>query len=181
MIVQDSAGGGSRSVVFQLYSGATCNCIPAERIAGWEDDDIRPTTRTLRVYNDEYMKPHGTIRLKIKNPKRPQRKYEADFYVVEGTSSVILSLEAMEKMELATFHRSDFEEVFATIHSTPKSTPKKIDKLNITGKYRKKIIMQHANVFNEELGCMPGKVRLEVEPGTNAARVPIRNVPLSLQ
>lgn len=38
MIVQDITGHGSRSVVFQLDSGATCNCIPVEKITGWEDD-----------------------------------------------------------------------------------------------------------------------------------------------
>lgn len=128
------------------------------------------------------MKPRGTIRLRIKNPKKPQRKYEAEFYVVEGAANAILSAEAMEKMGLATFHRADYEEVFMTIHNTPKSNSKtKIDELNLKDPELKKILTQHAAVFNEELGCMPGKVRFEVEPGAKPVRVPIRNVPLALQ
>lgn len=78
-----------------------CNCIHMSGITGMEVYR-RDTQQTIRVYNNQVMKPIGVIRLQIKNTKRPLKIYEGDIYVVEDTNRAGLSKRTMEQIGLVS-------------------------------------------------------------------------------
>lgn len=55
-----------RKVDFQIDYGASINIIPAKHAQG---HDIQVTTNTLRMWNGSQVKPVGTTRIVMRNPK----------------------------------------------------------------------------------------------------------------
>ena len=55
-----------KTVKFQIDCGSTVNLIPDSVI---KDTEIKPTVKSLIVWNKLEIKPIGTCKLKLENPK----------------------------------------------------------------------------------------------------------------
>jgi len=165
-----------------LDSGASCNCIPASALLEETIKEIRPTEHVLRVFNNEDVRPEGIVKLNIINPKKPKKNFRGDFYVIKGAKKAILGLRTIEQMKLATFHRDDFEEILvASVEKHLTKSKQAIQEIKFENQSIRNIVMEYADVFEETLGKLPGKVHFEIEKNAVPVRVRIRNVPIAMR
>ena len=61
-------GENKKEVVFQVDTGASVNVIPKQFVK-----NIKPTSTTLKVWNNENVSPLGTSRCRVKNPKNGKK------------------------------------------------------------------------------------------------------------
>ena len=107
------------------------------------------------MWNGTKVTPVGSCALPVVNLKTNE-KYKIRFLVVKED---LLGLNATRKRKLLTVHRENFTDVVANANA------------DFTVKY--------ADVFNERLGTLPGKVHLQVDPDCKPVILPARKVPLS--
>ena len=75
----------TRMTRFQLDSGATCNIITANVLKELEIKELQKTSHMLTIYNNTTIKPIGTCKLRLVNPKNI-----AEFVVIkDGTLSLL--------------------------------------------------------------------------------------------
>ena len=77
-------------VKFQVDSGASVNVIPVNFVAGKK---LEPTTKTLQMWNDTTLKPLGTCRLILHNPKN-KKKFSVEFLVVDRQLTPLIGAKA---------------------------------------------------------------------------------------
>ncbi|KAK3731146.1 hypothetical protein QZH41_000004 [Actinostola sp. cb2023] len=75
-----------KSVKFQVDCGASINILPKEFIG---DHAVSPTTKTLIMWNKTEVKPLGTARITVKNPKTG-KKFSIEFVVVSGSVTPLI-------------------------------------------------------------------------------------------
>ena len=107
------------------------------------------------MWNETKVTPVGSCALPVVNLKTNE-KYKIRFLVVKED---LLGLNATRKRKLLTVHRENFIDVVENANA------------DFTVKY--------ADVFNERLGTLPGKVHLQVDPDCKPVILPARKVPLS--
>ncbi|KAJ8034656.1 hypothetical protein HOLleu_21584 [Holothuria leucospilota] len=93
MIIDD------KRVTFQLDSGATCNILPFSEFVKLGKHGIKKTRQVLAMYNGSTSEPKGKCRLKLVNP-RNNKKYRAEFVIVEGDKAIPLCSRAVQQMGL---------------------------------------------------------------------------------
>lgn len=147
---------GSAPVVFQLDSGAEVNTICERHIA--KSVKVKPTKQRLMVWNGEQVAPNGEVVIAVMNPKTGQR-FKVKFIVVGDNFSNLLGLKALTKMNLITINKT-----FNV------ATLSKID-----------VCQVYSDVFEEKLGCLPGKVSLTLNSDNKPQILPPRKLPIALQ
>ena len=149
----------SKPIKLQIDCGATVNLISLSKIG---DKPLQPANITLQMWNKQTMKALGTCKLVVSNPVS-SAKYLVKFVVVKDELTPLLSRKAAEKMNLITVNYDKFESVEA-VNQIPSDIPDCF-----------------ADVFNEELGILPGTVHLTVKPeATPVIRGPKR-IPVELK
>ena len=146
---------GSELVVFQLDSGAEVNTICKRHV---ESVKVQPTKQKLIVWNGEQVAPTGEADMTVTNPKTGQR-FKMKFIVVGNNFSNLLGLKALTKMNLITINKT-----FKV------ATLSKID-----------VCQMYSDVFDEKLGCLPGKVSLTLKSDNKPHILPPRKLPIALQ
>ena len=68
-----------KPVKFHIDCGATVNVLPNKYV---NKQDIQPTKRVLQMSNKTELKPEGTCRVTLRNP-RNRKKYSVEFIVVK--------------------------------------------------------------------------------------------------
>ena len=89
---------GKAEVKFQVDSGASVNVISADLVA---DKKLEPTTKTLQMWNDTTLKPLGSCRLILHNPKN-KKKFSVEFLVVDRQLTSLIGAKAAQQMGLIT-------------------------------------------------------------------------------
>ena len=79
---------------FHVDCGATVNVLPIKYLTG---EKIIPTDRTLQMWNKTELKPKGTCRLTIRNPKN-DKKYSMEFMAVQENLTPLLGARAIQRM-----------------------------------------------------------------------------------
>ena len=95
-----------REIVFQIDTGAIVNILPARYTT-----DVKPTTRTLQMWNNSTAIPMGTSRLSLGNPKN-RKKYSVQFMVVKEDRTSLIGLKAAEQMGLVKVNNDNLDRVF---------------------------------------------------------------------
>ena len=85
-------------VRFHVDCGATLNVMPLKHISGGE---IQPTNRFLQMWNKTEVKPQGTCRLTIRNPRNNKK------YSVKENLTPILGAKVIQHMDLSRYTRKD--------------------------------------------------------------------------
>lgn len=140
---------------FQVDTGASVSVITSSLVP--RDVTLDPVKVPLRVWNEEEVHPEGKCRIIIRNAKN-RKKYSVEFIVVKEKLTPILSKKASEQMDLLTVNYENIKAV-------------KCDN----------VIDEFQDVFGEELGVLPGKVRLTVDPQAKPVAVANCRVPISIK
>ena len=159
---------GKAEVKFQVDSGASVNVISADLVA---DKKLEPTTKTLQMWNDTTLKPLGSCRLILHNPKN-KKKFSVEFLVVDRQLTPLIGAKAAQQMGLITVNTQNF-----TIAKPPKRSRAKVKSVQTADE----IVAAYPEVFQRELGALPGTVHLEVEQCATPVVAPPRRVPTSLK
>ena len=116
------------------------------------------------MYNSTVLKPLGRQRIKIRNPAN-RKRYNVEFVIVKENLIPILGKQASEQMGLITVHYSKIAAVTQDATSSDK------------------LMTEYADVFERDIGTLPGDVHLHVDetatPVNSATgRVPVASRPL---
>ena len=147
---------------FQLDSGATTNCMSSkDYIKATNDKELTKLTKTdkkLHMYNGTEVRPLGEKILNVINPKN-DKKYKVRFYILEGNFRPILGLRAVEYMKLFTINVENIAHV----------------------KEDKDVINDFKDVFQGEIGTLPGDLHIEVDQTVPTVKLPCRKWPLQVR
>ena len=146
-----------KPVKFQIDSGASTNVIPVKYV----DGEILPTTVKLKMWNHSVITALGKCRVKLRNPVN-QKKYSVEFIVVEEDLMQFFGKRALEQMNLMVVNYHNM---------------KSVHKLTTVSN----IVSQYKDVFEGELGTLPGTVHLTVDPTVKPVVSAARRIPIALQ
>ena len=158
----------NNKVNFQIDCGASINIIPAKHAQGHE---IKSTTKTLRMWNGSQLKPIGTAQIIMRNPKTI-KKYSVEFVVVESDLTPLIGARAAQEMELITVNDENF---------IMTSSPPRRNELQVKQIAAEELIKRYADVFDRQLGTLPGEVHLEVDHSIKPVITPTRRVSTDLK
>lgn len=144
----------SRRVKLQVDCGATVCIIPKSCIG---DKHVEPSNVSLEMWNKAKMKALGTCKLLVENPK-----YMVKFVVVEEELTPLFSGKAAEKVNLITVNYEKFENVSGVVDST-------------------NVLDRFPDVFNGDIGVLPGSVRLTLKPNAEPILRPPKRLPIELR
>lgn len=158
----------TKLVKFQVDSGTSVNVIPA---ALAPDEPLKRTTKTLRMWNDTTVHPLGSCRTILQNPKN-KKKFSVEFLVIKSQLTPIIGARAAQQMGLITVNEENFKITLPTqrIRSEVKSL-----------KTSDEIVKRYPEVFQQELGTLPGTVHQEIDSHVTLVVAPPRRVPASLK
>lgn len=158
-------------IKFHVDCGATVNVLPMKYLAG---ENIEPTKRTLQMWNRTELKPKGTCRLTIRNPKN-DKKYSVEFMAVQENLTPLLGAKAIQRMGIVEIHNENFEQV-AQVTTGIKDTTS----TQSTTTVMNRIIEEFTDVFEGEVGTLEGEQHLEVDPTVQPTTAPSRRVHVML-
>ena len=115
------------------------------------------------MWNNDTKKAIVTTKLVVTNPST-QHKYLLKFVVVEDELTPLLSRKAAERMKLITVNYDQFENVNA-VQST----------------YPQQIISQFPTLFDDEIGTLPGTVKLTLNKDTQPVICPPKRIPVEMK
>ena len=150
-----------KTISAQIDCGASVNVIPAKLIG---TTPITPTSTILQMWNKTKVVPLGEVRIAVKNPAN-EHEYRIKFIVVPNSLGLtpIIGSKASQHMGILTVHQDNIKAVLSI----------KDDKASLQ--------KRHSEVFNEDLGSLPGTVHLEVDPSISPVVAPSRRVPVALR
>ena len=122
------------------------------------------------MWNKTELKPEGTCRVTLRNPKN-HRKYSIEFIIVKENLTPLLGAKVIQQMGLIEVHEENFEKVAVT---------KTIDKAGGT-KTAQEIIEEYNDVFEGDLGTLVGKQHLAVDANVLPNVSPSRRVPFAIK
>ena len=152
-------------VKFQVDSGASVN------VNFVANKKLEPTTKTLQMWNNTTLKPLGSCRLILHNPKN-KKKLSIEFLVVHRQLTPLIGAKAAQQMGLITVNTQNFK-----IAKPPERLRTEVKSVQATDE----IVEGYPEVFKRELGALPPTVHFEVEQGATPVFAPPRRVPTSLK
>ena len=154
-----------KPVKFHLDCGATVNVLPIKYV---NKEDVQPTKQVLQMWNKTKLKPEGTCRVTLRNPKN-RSKYSVKFIAVKDNLTPLLGAKVIQQMGLIEVHEENFERVAAT---------KTESKKTLTAH---EIIEEYNDEFEGELRTLKGKQHLDVDPAVPLNIAPSRRVPFIIK
>ena len=139
-----------KPVTFQIDSGTSTNVLPARYVRG----ESLLTTITLKMWTQSVITSLGKCRMKLRNPVN-QKKYSVEFIVVTENLMPLSGKTAAEQMNLMVVFYYNM---------------KPVHKLRTVSS----IVIQYEDVFNGELGTIPGTVHFTVDPTVKPVVSPAR-------
>lgn len=137
--------------------GATVNVIPANQIG---NAPSTPTNITLQMWNND-KKALGITKLVVTNPST-KHKYLLKFVVVEDELTPLLIRKAVENLITVNYDKS--ENV-----SAAKAT------------YPQQIISQFPTLFDDDIGTLPGTVKLTLKEDAQPVVRPPKRIPVEMK
>ena len=141
-----------KEVRFQVDCGASVNVIPRHLIPNTK---LEPCNTVLFMWNSSKIKPLGKCRIVMKNTKN-RKRYSVEFVVVGQEFVPILGKRTSEQMNLITVNYENISLVNDNFSN-------------------------FNDVFSDELGTLPGVVRLTVDPESTPHAIISCRVPISLK
>jgi len=152
-------------VNFQLDCGATVNILPANEYSLITLDntfkELKPTNKTLQMFNKTQLKPLGTVEIPVVNPKNCDNLM-LEFTVVAEGHVPILGAQAIQQFKLITVN----DDNIMSMSDSPANHPD--------------ILEEFHDVFEGD-GKLQEKLHLQVDPTVPPVVLPVRKVPYALQ
>ena len=140
------------------------------RLERFLKNHVFPTKKTLMMWNKTEVKPLGTTRMLIQNPKN-KKKFSVEFIIVCDDLTPLIGARAPQHMKLITVHQENFTPVAARKRGGPD-----VNQLLTIEK-----VVKEYPVFERNLGTFAGKVHLEVEPDIRPVITSPRRIPTALK
>ena len=150
-------------VIFQVDCGASVKIVNEKYTKG---KDVQPTAKALKMWNGSELKPIGSTRLIVKNPKIG-KKFSIEFVVVPDDYTPIIGARAAQQIKLITVHDDNFTTV----------SPNNVNNVSI----KDDLIKKYEDVFLKELGTLPGQLHLQVDETAQPVVTPPRRIPTALR
>ena len=143
-----------QEIIFQIDTGATINTLPSKFA-----NEIKPYKGVLTMWNKSLMKSFGICCKNVKNPKT-SKTYSVEFIVFkdEDDCQPPLSLRTSTQMGLVKIKQQNFHRVAL---------------VNIEKNY--------GEVFDGQLGKLPGVTTLQLKPDAVPAVMPNRRIPVAVR
>lgn len=109
-----------KPVKFHIDCGGTLNVLPIKYVNA---KDIKPSKCVLQMWNKTELKPEGTCRVTLRNPKN-RRKYSIEFILVKENLTPLLGA---KQMGLIQVHGANFEKFAVTKTIGPKTAQEIIE------------------------------------------------------
>ena len=122
------------------------------------------------MWNKTELKPEGTCRVTLRNPKN-RRKYSIEFILVKENLTPLLGAKVIQQMGLIQVHGANFEKFAATETMDKASGPKTAQE----------IIEEYKDVFEGDLRTLEGKQHLAVDPTVLPNIFPLQWVPFAIK
>ncbi|CAH3165904.1 unnamed protein product [Pocillopora meandrina] len=103
------------SLSFQVDCGASVNILPLKYVG---DCAIKPSKKSLCMWNGTNITPVGSTRVIVRNPKNHER-YSIEFVVVRETFTPLIGARAAQQMKLININNSNFITASPTRPSQP--------------------------------------------------------------
>ena len=116
-------------------------------------------------------KPPGFLPNNIANPKN-KKKFSVEFLAVDEQLTPLIGAKAAQQMGVTTVNTQNFK-----ITKSPERPKADVKSVQTT----EEIIAHYPEIFQRELGTLPGTVPLEVEQGATPVVAPPRRFPTSLK
>ena len=141
-------------VIFQVDTGSTVNVL----LACFHPSDLtlNPVKKTLHAWNEGKVTALGTYRHTLRCPLN-RKKYSIDFVIMKENYTPILGLKASTALQFVTINDDTFNRV-ASIKED-----------------------QYQEVFDRELGIIPGRHKLRVDPSIQPVVMPDHRVPIAVR
>ena len=130
------------SLSFQVDCGASVNILPLKYVG---DCVIKPSKKSLRMWNGTNVTPVGSTRVIVRNPKNHKR-YSIEFVFVRETFTPLIGARAAQQMKLIRINNSNF------ITASP-TRPSQLEVHQLTS--TEKIVQEYADIFEREVGSLP--------------------------
>ncbi len=155
-------------VKMQVDSGASCNILPKKYLP--PNTKIQQKDKELVMYSKTKMATLGTARIGFRN-LRNNKKYRAEFVVIEGNYTPIIGARAAQQMSLIVVQRHNIFQVNAK---------EAAEDPNQHVLMKEDVLHDYHDVFNG-LGKMDGKLHLEVYSSAQPVIMPPRRVPIAVK
>src|SRR6218665_2317745 len=152
------------SVRLLLDSGATINLISKAIVhALGRSQDIRPTSKTLRMFDRTELHTSGVVDLTVEHPQTRQR-HRLEFYVAESHEQSILGFHACKDLHLLSVDEAHVCALRLRDEHLTEET----------------IVTEFPDLF-DGLGHLQGDVHLQVNEKVPPVQMPLRRLPLSVR
>jgi hypothetical protein len=139
-------------VVFQIDTGASVNTLPRSHVSG----PLQPYKGILKMWNGAVMKPAGVAWKVVRNPKT-NKKYNVEFIIFQDNQQPLLGLRTSEQMGLIKIEDKAFQ---------------RVNMVDTTA---------YADVFDGQLGSLPGTQTLMVKEDARPIIMADRRVPIAVR
>ena len=161
------------NISFQIDTGAEVNTITKCHVT---PADIRKTSHRLITWNKTKIMPLGEATLDVVNPMT-DTAYSVNFVVVPDNLTCLLSLRTSEEMGIVTLNSENFRIAAVTKTATYDTAVSK----TATADTRAEITQRYPEVFDSELGKLPGTVKLHLKKDYEPKVLPCRRIPFAIQ
>ena len=127
-----------------------------------------PTTQKLTLFDSSLLHPVGKCHVKVMNPKNGT-KYKGDFVVVDKGMTSLLGARSIQQMSLMTVRYDNILQV------TQMEINKTIRDLQ-SSLTLAQVLHQYSEVFDGDLGTLPGQMHLEVNHSITPVQESVRRV-----
>ena len=168
---------GSRSVKFQVDSGASCDVVRLEDLSERHLQTVTETTEVVRLYNNSSLHPQGRCWITLSNPKTGDEQ-KVNALVMRGAPVSIIGACTSQAMGLLSIH---FEKIWDGTNAASRLSSEVLLALSESKAMKATLVNQYQSVFEGELGTFSGSVHLAVDPAILPVKIPLRRVPVALQ
>ncbi|XP_062499663.1 uncharacterized protein K02A2.6-like [Corticium candelabrum] len=160
---------------FQMDTSATCNVIRKQDIPHRRLNDLQQTTQTLTQYSGAEIRPLVKCILRVKNQKNAQT-YDVQFVVVDNAATTsILGAQTSQAMSLIKVDYDNIQMIQETEQPQGRVTWRQ------TMLTKEVITQEYAEVFEGELGTLPGVTHLDIDPMIQPVKQPLRRLPIAMK
>ena len=164
---------GNRNVQFQIDTGATCNLILKrdlpESIAVDESNK-----KTLHFYNGAKSSTLRTCRLKLTTCNG--NSYWQTFQVVDNGASSLIGAQTAQEMNLIVVNE-ECKSGFSIGRQVNQCSEHNSERLMT----RSEIVKRFPKVFQREIGCLPGKLHLDIVESARPTHMPTRRITIAIR
>ena len=162
----------AREVTCLIDTGSTCSVIGFNDLCKVVQDGapkLKESHAKLRFYDGSILKPFGKCQI---HSNWKMNSVDLEFQVVDVRRKALLSAEASQLLGLVTIHIEDEGDEMNNMEAFWNGN------LPMPPLDKEAILKDYGDAF-DDLGCLPGKYHIEIDPTVKPSQNPPRRVPVA--